>query len=183
MASIGLKDTIDLLIKKSEESIKLSKKRTESVVKIQALVKENNKTIEEYKKIVDDLKIESSKNSFFYKESLIKLSAELKESYGARDSYIEKINSLDEKYKNMELSSIQKIDDYIKNRKNQLINSLNAHYYVLQKAFNDYIQSKSSADPYKEKCDDMANKINEIDKRLMSLFFDKVSPSNDSEGE
>ncbi len=50
---------------------------------------------------------------------------------------------------------------------------INAHYYVIQKAFNDYVQSKASEDKdhLSNKISILESKIAELESRIASLFF------------
>ena len=151
----NLMDKINLLTKEAETSIELSNKRQESINKLQKIVKENNK-------IIEHIKEDYERKYFYFKDSVIDLKTQIKQIECEKNEYLIKYHAA-EKYFD-ELFDLKKRGYEVFKQK------LNDHFYVLQKAFNDYVKTKTKPElpDYIQLFDE---RIKLLEEKMITMFF------------
>jgi hypothetical protein len=152
----NLMDKIDLLTKEAETSIELSKKRQESIDKLKKMVKENNL-------IIKDIQEGYERKYFYFKDSVVNLQAQLKKVESEKKEYIVKYREAEDYF-----------DELFISKKNEYAickQKLNDHFYVLQKAFNDYVKTKTKPEmpDYIKLFDE---RIKSLEEKILNMFFE-----------
>lgn len=149
----NLAEKINAILEEAERANELVKKRTESIAELKKQIK----------KLSDDIKGIKDKNNlehYFVRENLIEFRNEIrevvllkKELQGKFDDLVEGFNPQYNKFK-------QKLND---------------HYYVLQKAFNDYIKGiqpgQDKISLLESSIKQMKKRLDEQDQKMVELFF------------
>ncbi len=149
-------DKINSLTKQAEYSIELSKKRQDSIDKLKKMVKQNNL-------IIKEIQEDYERKYFYFKDSVIHLKAEIKKIESEKNEYLIKYNAAE-----------QHFDDIFDGKKNEYSackQKLNDHYYVLQKAFNDYVKTKTKSEntDYAKLFDE---RIKSLEEKIVNMFFE-----------
>jgi chromosome segregation ATPase len=149
----NLAEKINAILEEAERANELVKKRTESIAELKKQIKKLSDDIK-------DIKDKNNREHYFVRENLIEFRNEIrevvllkKELQGKFDDLVEGFNPQYNKFK-------QKLND---------------HYYVLQKAFNDYIKGiqpgQDKISLLESSIKQMKKRLDEQDQKMVELFF------------
>ena len=153
----SLKDKIEALIEQNEENKNLIKKKTETISNLKKIAEQNNE-------LINDLKNRHDREIYFNKEKMIRVRKEMSAIKEER----EKNNIL-----------IEKLTCNFEHAYEEHKQKLNSHYYVLQRAFNDYIKTKINNNDIMDALNKLESRLNDLEKQTLGLFFESNSSEID----
>lgn len=136
-----------------QEKINALVDQTESIAQLK-------KMVEEYGAQFDELRYKHSREFYYNREKMVMLENELNRSKEQRESYATQFNLLENRLNPQYEECKQR---------------LNAHYYTLQSAFNDYVKGKTKdnvQDQLKNACKELNERIIDLEQKMLKMFFE-----------
>jgi len=150
---MNIKEKLEALVVQTEKNNVLVRKRAESV-------KELKLALDGCESELKAVKARHNRECYFTRDAIVQVKEQLKEAIKERDHYALKLQEVEE--------SFDLVYDSFKDR-------LNRHYYTLQKAFNEFVKSKSTENVkiagLEASLQAVNMRMNEHEQKMLDMFF------------
>lgn len=158
---MSIKEKLEALVAQTEKNLALTKKRAEGV-------KALKDTLAGVECELKALKGRHNRECYFNHDALVQMEKKLNDAIKERDYYAIKLQAIEDSFDTTYASFKQR---------------LNAHYYTLQQAFNNFVKSKSEENTKLAALEASFQashlRVNDLEKKLLDLFFQGAEPNNE----
>ena len=158
---MSIKEKLELLVAQTEKNLALTKKRAEGITKLKA-------SLESCQEEIKAVKVKHNRECHFNRDALVQMELKLNSAIAERAHYAIKLKAIEDSFDTTYASFKQR---------------LNAHYYTLQQAFNNFVKSKSDENTKLAALEAAFQashlRVNDLEKRLLDLFFQGAEPNNE----